>query len=736
MPPIREHTILYKFLGDEDDEEDNDEHEHAADDDDMPPLVDAPAPTGDWQTLTHMQAQESMMSSIDFGDVKFPPPAFAPTLVNPPPDAADEPDMDSEAPVATRGRKGGRAARRAAPSYIPRPPNAFILFRSSFIRSQSVTGRVEGNHSTLSKIIGKYWHALPPEERARWEDKARAAQAEHRRRYPDWRFRPGNGKNPFTSAKPKGRRKGRIKDGGDDDDDPPDKDIIQDRDNGGDGEDAGDEGQHGDAQRGRPAVKGKGKAKASPRKGTKKGKERARDDDEEAQEREREEREKEEREKREADERCEKISDLLVEGKTGRALEAAVEEWEGRGRGRGRIRGAGGYGQRRRHRGESSDVEQQPEASTSSSTAPPVSPLFPPESPYSPFGPPASPYAPHPPPSPYAPSSPFIQQAPPHPPQSPFTASLSASPVHTPASASTSATLMLPPLTTMYKRSLSAPCGDRVALPSPVLSPAAAVPAYPPTPPYFAQTQEYVPPPPPTHGHGHVRRDTISFPVVAGGGYQHPPARRPERSPYTYPPPYTLPDAETRLGPGPAPLYGGQARARMWWDGARGSSSSSSAAEAGAVVDAADDGWGDSGVSSFANAFVPSPSPPLASPFLGHASSPMPISPQSDREHDEGAEFLYPPAPPSISRFSTLSGWAGEVSGHGVPSVSQMMQIPTMASESSSSSSSALGSGWYRPPGWENSVQGVASGSGSGKTGSPWPLRGDVDMSDPNAAWR
>jgi hypothetical protein len=40
-------------------------------------------------------------------------------------------------------------------SYIPRPPNVFILFRSSFIRSQQVTGKVEGNHSNLSKIIRK-----------------------------------------------------------------------------------------------------------------------------------------------------------------------------------------------------------------------------------------------------------------------------------------------------------------------------------------------------------------------------------------------------------------------------------------------------------------------------------------------------------------------------------------------------------------------------------------------------
>ncbi|KAJ7500273.1 high mobility group box domain-containing protein [Mycena galericulata] len=133
------------------------------------------------------------MSSFDFTGVAFSAPPFAATLVYTPAEQDAEERDDDGNTTSGRGKKG-RAARRAAPSYIPRPPNAFILFRSSFIRSQNVPGRVEGNHSTLSKIIGKYWHALPPEERARWEDKARAAQAEHRRRYPDWRFRPGNGK--------------------------------------------------------------------------------------------------------------------------------------------------------------------------------------------------------------------------------------------------------------------------------------------------------------------------------------------------------------------------------------------------------------------------------------------------------------------------------------------------------------------------------------------------------------
>jgi hypothetical protein len=44
--------------------------------------------------------------------------------------------------------------------YIPRPPNAFILFRSSLIRSQQIPVGVEGNHSNRSKIIGTFRNDL------------------------------------------------------------------------------------------------------------------------------------------------------------------------------------------------------------------------------------------------------------------------------------------------------------------------------------------------------------------------------------------------------------------------------------------------------------------------------------------------------------------------------------------------------------------------------------------------
>jgi hypothetical protein len=75
-------------------------------------------------------------------------------------------------------------------NHIPRPPNAFILFRSSFIKSQHVSTEVETNHSTLSKIIGITWQSLPEQERQIWHQKAKEALEEHKRKFPKYAFRP------------------------------------------------------------------------------------------------------------------------------------------------------------------------------------------------------------------------------------------------------------------------------------------------------------------------------------------------------------------------------------------------------------------------------------------------------------------------------------------------------------------------------------------------------------------
>lgn len=93
-------------------------------------------------------------------------------------------------------------------NHIPRPPNAFILFRSSFIKSQHVSTEVETNHSTLSKIIGLTWQNLPNEERQVWHAKAKTALDDHKRRFPSYAFRPTHTKGKGGTEKRKVREVG------------------------------------------------------------------------------------------------------------------------------------------------------------------------------------------------------------------------------------------------------------------------------------------------------------------------------------------------------------------------------------------------------------------------------------------------------------------------------------------------------------------------------------------------
>jgi len=56
-------------------------------------------------------------------------------------------------PVASRRRRAP-PGKRLSRGYIPRPPNAFMLFRADFVRQRHVPGSIETNHGSLSKIIG------------------------------------------------------------------------------------------------------------------------------------------------------------------------------------------------------------------------------------------------------------------------------------------------------------------------------------------------------------------------------------------------------------------------------------------------------------------------------------------------------------------------------------------------------------------------------------------------------
>lgn len=197
---------------------------------DHPPLLPPPPPP---PTMTIM----SYSFDADFTPIPYSPDSFAIDVASEHqqllmPAQRFELISEEDAPRISAAPKSSHAKKRDA-GHIPRPPNAFILFRSSFIKSESVPGNIEGNHSTLSKIIGnvshlpsrrpslvvltrlglsptgKVWKTLPQAERELWENRAVQAQAEHRARYPDWRFRPGTNVDAIAKRKTKDKNKDR-----------------------------------------------------------------------------------------------------------------------------------------------------------------------------------------------------------------------------------------------------------------------------------------------------------------------------------------------------------------------------------------------------------------------------------------------------------------------------------------------------------------------------------------------
>ncbi|KAF4611880.1 hypothetical protein D9613_003570 [Agrocybe pediades] len=106
----------------------------------------------------------------------------------------------STTPAPPPTRKRCPPGKRLSQGYIPRPPNAFMLFRADFVRQKHVPGSIETDHGSLSRIIGTCWRQLPLEEKRVWEIKAKQEKAAHKARYPDYRFRPVHNKKKNANA--------------------------------------------------------------------------------------------------------------------------------------------------------------------------------------------------------------------------------------------------------------------------------------------------------------------------------------------------------------------------------------------------------------------------------------------------------------------------------------------------------------------------------------------------------
>lgn len=73
--------------------------------------------------------------------------------------------------------------------HIPRPPNAFMLYRSHMLKSRG-NADPEKRQQNLSRIAGQLWRAMSKDDRAVWHKKAAEVQAAHYAKYPGYKFKP------------------------------------------------------------------------------------------------------------------------------------------------------------------------------------------------------------------------------------------------------------------------------------------------------------------------------------------------------------------------------------------------------------------------------------------------------------------------------------------------------------------------------------------------------------------
>lgn len=78
---------------------------------------------------------------------------------------------------------------------IPRPRNAFILFRQKYHQSVLDEGNVIRTNPEVSRELGRRWRALLNEDREHWNKLAEEEKTNHAKKYPGYRYTPRrNGK--------------------------------------------------------------------------------------------------------------------------------------------------------------------------------------------------------------------------------------------------------------------------------------------------------------------------------------------------------------------------------------------------------------------------------------------------------------------------------------------------------------------------------------------------------------
>ncbi|KAJ7074626.1 hypothetical protein C8F01DRAFT_1101214 [Mycena amicta] len=106
--------------------------------------------------------------------------------------------------VGSPGKTTTASTKKHADGHIPRPRNAFILFRSDYARKQQLlastsAGVERENQNDLSRSVGRVWRAMTDAERAPWHALAEEEKKRHAAQYPGYKYAPRARKAPPTA---------------------------------------------------------------------------------------------------------------------------------------------------------------------------------------------------------------------------------------------------------------------------------------------------------------------------------------------------------------------------------------------------------------------------------------------------------------------------------------------------------------------------------------------------------
>lgn len=81
-------------------------------------------------------------------------------------------------------------ARKQPLGHVPRPRNAFILFRCDFVRQKKIPEDVENDHRNISRIVGRIWREMSDEDKLPWVEMAEREKLVHSQTYPGYKYTP------------------------------------------------------------------------------------------------------------------------------------------------------------------------------------------------------------------------------------------------------------------------------------------------------------------------------------------------------------------------------------------------------------------------------------------------------------------------------------------------------------------------------------------------------------------